>query len=213
MSYYRRYAPRLAKIAAPLTELLKTGNPLVWQDAQEAAFRTFKKLMTEAPVLGIFVPDNDVEVHCDASPFAIGAELRQNGRPIAFESRKLSSPKINYPTHEMEQLAVVHALTKWRVYFHSIAKPFVIYTDHESRKYLQSKNNLSPRQIRWNEKLAEYNFEIRYRKGSLNIVPDVLSRRPDYQLSVTTVSAQLLVTTSRPSKRVTDSVFPIYLSS
>lgn len=94
MNYYRRYAPRLAKIAALLTELLKKGNPLVWQDAQETAFRTFKKLMTKTPVLGIFVPDDDVEVHCDASHFAIGAKLRQNGRPIAFESRELFSPKL-----------------------------------------------------------------------------------------------------------------------
>jgi hypothetical protein len=103
-----------------------------------------------------------------------------------------SSAEINYPIHEKEQLAVVYALTKWRVYLHSTAKPFVIYTDHESLKYLQSKNNLSPRQVRWNEKLAEYNFEIKYRKGSLNIVPDALSRRPDHQLSATTVSTPVV---------------------
>jgi hypothetical protein len=153
--------------------------------------------MTEVPILAIFVPGDDVEVHCDISHFAIGAELRQNGRPIAFESRKLSSAEINCPIHEKEQLAVVYALQKWRIYLHSTANPFTVYTDHESLKCLDTKNTLSPRQIRWMEKLAEYYFVIQYRKGILNVVPDALSRRPDHQVaaiveSIPSVSPDIL---------------------
>jgi len=53
-------------------------------------------------------------VTTDASDFAIGAVLSQNhgkgDQPIAFESRKLSSAKLNYPIHEKELLAIVHAI-------------------------------------------------------------------------------------------------------
>jgi hypothetical protein len=183
VNYYRRYAPHLAHIAAPLTELLKKNNPFVWEKLQKEAFCAVKKVMTTAPVLTIFIPGEDVEVHCDASYCALGAELCQNGHPVAFESRKLSSAEINYPMHEKEQLSVIHALRKWHIYLHSTAKPFKIITDHESLKYLDMKNTLSPRQIRWMEKLSEYNYTIEHRKGSLNIVPDALSRRPDHRLS------------------------------
>ena len=189
VNYYRRFIRNLAKIAAPLTELLKKDNPFVWSSLQESAFRMLKQVMTQAPVLAIFDPSKNVTVHTDASQFAIGAVLMQEGRVIAFESRKLSSAEINYPIHEKEQLAVVHALQKWRVYLHSTAEPFTVYTDHQSLKYLDTKNTLSPRQIRWMEKLAEYNYDIQYRKGSLNVVPDALSRRPDYQLSAIAESA------------------------
>ena len=188
VNYYRRFIHKLAKIAAPLTELLKKDKPFVWARRQESAFNALKKAMTQAPVLVIFDPSRPVSVHTDASKYAIGAVLMQDGRPVAFESRKLSSAEINYPMHEKEQLAVVHALRKWRIYLHSTAEPFTVYTDHESLKYLETKSTLSPRQIRWSEKLAEYNYEIRYRKGFLNVVPDALSRRPDYQLAAITAS-------------------------
>jgi len=156
-----------------------------------------KQVMTQVPVLVIFDPSKKVTVHTDASHLAIGAVLVQDGPPVAFLSCKLSSAEINYQIHEKEQLAVVYALQKWRMYLHSTTEPFTVFTDHQSLTHLDVKNTLSPQQIRWMEKLAEYNFEIQYRKGSLNVVPDALSRRPDYQLStivesVPSVGAELL---------------------
>jgi len=194
VNYYRRFIPDLAKTAAPLTELLKKEHPFVWSSPQETAFKALKETITHAPVLAIFDPTKDIDVHADASQFAVGAVLMQDDRPIAFESRKLSDTEINYPIHEKEQLSVVNALQKWRVYLHSTAKPFNIYTDHESLKYLDTKNSLSPRQIRWMEKLAEFNYVIHYRKGSLNVVPDALSRRPDYKLTAVTESSATIGT-------------------
>jgi transposase InsO family protein len=189
INYYRRFIPDLAKTAAPLTELLKKDKPFVWSFAQESAFKSLKEAITSAPVLAVFDPEKEASVHTDASQFAVGAVLMQEGRPVAFESRKLSQAEINYPIHEKEQLAVVNALQKWRVYLHATPKPFIIFTDHESLKYLDTKNTLSPRQARWMEKLSEYHYTIQYRKGSLNVVPDALSRRPDYQLSVMSESS------------------------
>ena len=101
----------------------------------------------------------------------------------------MSQAEISYPVHEKEQLAVVNALQKWRVYLHATPRPFTIFTDHESLKCLDTKNTLSSRQARWMEKLAEFNYVIQYRKGSLNVVPDALSRRPDYQLAVMSESS------------------------
>ena len=56
----------------------------------------------------------------------------------------------------------------------------VIYTDHESLKYMNTIKNLSKRLARWIEEFSEYNLDIRYRKGKDNVVIDALSCRPDF---------------------------------
>jgi len=88
--------------------------------------------LTSSPTLAIFDPSKPVSIHTDASKFAIGAVLMQDGRPIAFDSRKLSQHEINYPVREKEQLAIVFALTKWRIYLHSKSELFLstLITNH-----------------------------------------------------------------------------------
>jgi hypothetical protein len=183
VNYYRKFIPDFAQTAVPLTKLLKKDQPFVWEHEQRDAFDKLKGALTTAPTLATFDPALPITVHTDASNYAIGAVLMQAGRPVAYESRKLTAAELNYPIHEKEQLAILYALTKWRTYLHSTKEPFTIVTDHESLKYLDSKEGLSGRQARWAEKLAEYNYEIKYKKGSLNVVPDALSRRPDHQLN------------------------------
>jgi hypothetical protein len=93
-----------------MTELLKKGLKFVWSEACEKAFRTLRQHLTSAPVL--VQPDNSkhFEVFCDASGIGLGCVLMQEGRVIAYASRALRPHEINYPTHDLELAAVVHAL-------------------------------------------------------------------------------------------------------
>lgn len=68
--------------------------------------------MTTAPILHIVNPSEPFVVDTDASDYAIGAALHQNGRPIVFESKKLSNAEMRYPTYEKELYVVIHALKK-----------------------------------------------------------------------------------------------------
>ncbi|GJJ75507.1 hypothetical protein EMPS_07865 [Entomortierella parvispora] len=196
-NFYRKYLDHLATMATPLSDLLKDENPFVWGPEQRKAFQELKEAVAKDPILAHFSPTDPVEIHCDASNRGVGSTLVQNGRPVAFESRKLSSAELNYQTHDKELLSIVHSLTKWRTYLHGSTVPIKIFTDHDSLKHLATQPTLNHRQARWLEKLAEFNYEIAYTPGPLNVVPDALSRRPDHNLaaiceSVPTIGQDLL---------------------
>jgi len=201
--FYHQYINNFADIALPLTSLLGEGVEFSWDASKERAFTALKEAISKAPVLRIFDPDLPTTVETDASGFALGAVLFQTdehgeSRPVAFTSRKLNSAERNYPTHEQELLAVVHALRTWRYYLDGTH--FIVYTDHATLRHFPTQPKLTRRQARWMELLQEYDFDFRYKRGADNIVPDALSRRPDHQ-EPTPVSLHSLDITLDPGLR------------
>ena len=106
-----------------------------------------KEVLQHAPILQLTDPTRNYIVTTDASDFAMGAMLSQvhedGEHPVAYESTKMNAAEMNYPTHERELLAVIHALRTWRHYL--LGKQFKIVTDHNSLKYLMTQPNLSKR--------------------------------------------------------------------
>ncbi|CAI7822075.1 unnamed protein product [Closterium sp. NIES-53] len=97
VNYVRRFAPDMAHLTAPLTNLLRKGVTFTWGEKERAAFSTLKKVLCLPPVLRIADPHRPFEVVTDASNIAIGAVLLQDFgdglQPIAYESRKLHPPE------------------------------------------------------------------------------------------------------------------------
>jgi transposase InsO family protein len=181
--FYRRFVQAFSKIALPITNLTK-DVPFVWGEEQTAAFVQLKHALCTAPVLLIADPSKPYTVNCDASNYAIGATLQQdhgNGlQPVAYFSRKLSSPETRYDTREKECLALVDACSHWRHYLHSDL-PFTLLTDHDSLKYIKTMPNMVPRIARWVEKMAEFDYKIEHIAGVKNTVADAMSRRIDHK--------------------------------
>jgi hypothetical protein len=127
-----------------MIELLKKGVKFVWSEACEKAFHTLRQHLTSAPVL--VQPDNSkpFEVFCDASGTGLGCVLVQEGQAIAYASRALRPHEINYPTHDLELAAVVHALKIWRNYL--MGNRCNIFTDHKCLKYIFTQSELNMRQ-------------------------------------------------------------------
>ena len=100
-------------------------------------------------------------------------------QPIAYLSHKMIPAEKNYPVHEQEQLAIVHALREWRHYLHGA--PFKVLTDHRSLQYMHTQPHLSTRQSRWMEFLSTFDFKVEYCEGKKNIIADALSRRADHE--------------------------------
>ena len=132
-----------------------------------------------------------MELHTDASAKAVGAVLLQgtattNLHPVAYFSRKLSPTQQNYSATDREFFAIIEALGH---FWHVLAGlDFIVRTDHEPLTYFFSQPNLSPRQIRWLDRLTEFlpGLKLLYQRGKDNLIPDTLSRRPDYLAGPTT---------------------------
>ncbi|KAJ9532845.1 hypothetical protein QJQ45_010962 [Haematococcus lacustris] len=189
-NYYRRLLHHHAHRVLPLTDLLRDEQPWRWGEAEQRAFADIKAAMASSPV--VRPPDFSLPftVKTDASLFAIGAVLTQQDSSgaeyvVAYESRKLNPAQVNYPAHERELLAVLHALTTWRHYL--LGRPFIVETDNSATTHVLTQSNLTGRQMRWTQRLAEFDITFVHKAGKHHTVPDALSRRPDHQLTALSI--------------------------
>jgi len=117
-----------------MTALLEKNARFVWSNQCQASFEESKRRLTTAPVLVLPDPSKSFSIYCDASHLGLGCVLMQKDRVVAYVSRQLRKHELNYPTHDLELAAVVHALKIWRHYL--IGYKSGIYTDHNSLKYI-----------------------------------------------------------------------------
>jgi hypothetical protein len=188
-NFYRRFIKGFGTVARPLHSLTRKGSTWDWNGECEASFEELKRLVTTGPVLRHWNPSDETVVETDASDFAIGAVLSQRDkdglRPVAFISRKMTEPELNYPVHDKEFLAIAYALQEWRHYLEGVRVKFEVLSDHRSLEYFLTTKLLNRRQARWGVMLADYDFSITYRPGAQGGKPDALSRRSDHSNQAT----------------------------
>ena len=101
--YYRKFVEGFSKIATPLTNLLKKNQKFEWSDTCQHSFEELRQKLTTAPVLALPSGKDGYVVYSDASRQGLGCVLMQDGRVIAYASRrlKLKKQEQNYPTHDL----------------------------------------------------------------------------------------------------------------
>jgi len=155
-----------------MTTLLKKGQKWAWGPEQQNALEEVKIRLTTAPVLGCPDFDKTFVLQTDASDVGLGAVLSQDieGKEsvIAYASRRLTATEGNYTTTEKECLAIIWAIRKMRCYLEGYR--FEVVTDHLALKWLNSIESPSGR--------VASQFDVRYRRGKLNVVADALYRQP-----------------------------------
>jgi hypothetical protein len=114
-------------------------------------------------------------VFCDASGIGLGCVLMQENCVISYASRAFKPHEKNYPTHDLELAAVIHALKIWQHYL--MGNRCNIFTDHKSLKYIFTQSDLNMRQRRWLELLKDYDLDVQYHPGKANVVADALRRK------------------------------------
>lgn len=191
-NYFSEYVHHYAEVATPLMGKLKLSREdgkkgsrlrLVWTEEEKAAFHTLKKRLCEKLELWQLDVDKPFQLACDASGYAIGAELQQEidgkWRPVCFMSRKLAKSQCNWTTREKETFAIVAALRKWAgvIGFQHVE----VLSDHRSLEDWVTEKMDTPsgprgRRARWHETLSQFDLHVKYVPGPQNVVPDALSR-------------------------------------
>jgi len=179
--YYSKYIPRFARITKPIHDFLKSRKTFTGASPElREAVRLIKEALTSSPILAH--PDFDLpfEVHCDASPSAIGATLTQKDelgeRVVMYISRTLKPHERRYHQYEREALGLVWSLAAFRPYL--LGRRFKAVTDNKALLALFKKEP-GHRMIRWVLSLQQYDVEYLYRAGTKHGDADGCSRAFD----------------------------------
>jgi hypothetical protein len=175
--YYRRFIKGFSKIASPLTDLVSGKGKVSLSELQQSAFASLREAMWKAPVLDLFLSRRDTRVEVDSCSTGVGGVLTQevdgNWKPVAFYSKKFPVTAKVYASREAETYGIYLTVIHWRVWL--LGKKFTIISDHQSL-VLSDHGRNSRRIQRWLLGLAEFTFEIKYRRGIMHSAPDALSR-------------------------------------
>lgn len=137
-------------------------------------------MLTQRPVLAIYNPTYETELHTDASAAGLGGILLQRPdcksplRPVAYFSRQTTTDEQHFHSYELETLAVVASLKRFRVYLLGIE--FKVVTDCNALRTTMTKRDLIPIIARWWLLVQEFTFSIEYRPGVQLAHADALSR-------------------------------------
>ena len=180
VGYYRRYICNFADIALPLTDMLKKGHKFVWSEACQEAFQSLKDVLCSYPVLKVPSFSKPFKIACDASAFAAGSALLQEGDdgvdyPVAYFSKKFSPAQTRYSTIEKELLSIILTLKHFSYYL-TACKTVVVYTDHKPLQFIKSFDLKNQRLIRWSLYLQNFNLKVVHIKDVHNVLADYLSR-------------------------------------
>jgi len=132
------------------------------------------------------VEGKEYTIYNDASKNGLGCVLMQEDNVVAYASQQLKPYEKNYPTYDLELAAVVFALKIWRYYFYGVLCK--IYTNHQSLKFIFTQKELNLRQRHWLKLLKDYDLQIQYHPGKLNVVADALSRKAQHSPSTVVIT-------------------------
>ena len=171
VNYYRDMWVRRSHILAPLASLTSNTTKWDWGPKQKAAFAMAKKVIAKEAMLAYPDFKKPFVIHTDASHYQLGGVISQDGKPIAFYSRKLNDAQTRYTTTERELLSIVETLKEYRNIL--LGHEIEVFTDHKNLVY---KHFNTERVMRWRLIIEEFGPKLTYIKGEHNIVADTLSR-------------------------------------
>uniref|UniRef100_W8B0Q9 Retrotransposable element Tf2 155 kDa protein type 3 n=1 Tax=Ceratitis capitata TaxID=7213 RepID=W8B0Q9_CERCA len=187
-SYFRRFVEGYAVIARPLSTLLRKDEVFRFAEEQQLAFEQLKSALTKAPVLKLYDAKAETEIHTDASKHGYGGVLLQKDpddqqfHPIQFISRKTRPEEEKYHSYELEVLAIIQALKKWRIYV--IDKRFKIVSDCNAFALTMKKKDVPLRVSRWAMYLQDFDYVTEHRPATKMKHVDALSRMTAMLLEV-----------------------------
>ncbi|XP_028416269.1 uncharacterized protein K02A2.6-like [Dendronephthya gigantea] len=176
VNYLAKFIPEMSEITAPLRELLKINVPWHWTTKHATAFQKIKEILSTDRVLRYYDVTKPVVLQTDASKKGLGAVLLQDGFPVAYASRTMTTTQERYAQIEKELLAVVFACERFHQYIYG--KTVEVHSDHKPLESILKKPlGAAPARLqRMLLRLQKYDINLIYKQGKLLKVADTLSR-------------------------------------
>jgi RNase H-like domain found in reverse transcriptase len=160
VNYYRDMWPQMSHQLAPLSSLTSSTAKWDWTEQCQKAIEDMKRLVAKEILLTYPNFNKTFEILTDVSKVQLGACISQEGRPVAFYSRKLNPTQTRYTTTDRELLSIVETLKEFRNFL--LGQQIIVHTDHATLTY---KNFNSDRVMRWRLFIEEYSPDLQYIKG------------------------------------------------
>lgn len=178
INYFRKFIVNYATIAKPLNNLLRKSVIFDFDANCRSAFESLKNSLISFPVLSIYNPFLNTEIHTDASAIAVVGILLQKQKtnlwaPVAYYSQTINQAEAKYHSFELEMLAIIKTIERFHIYLYGLE--FTIITDCHALVHAVNKPNINPRITRWILKLQNCKFKIIHRDGGKMAHVDALS--------------------------------------
>ena len=189
-SFLRSHVPHYCDIAAPLQQLVRTGQKegaditRFWTEVHDKSLATLKEMLLDDRVLAFPDPNKPFQLYTDASKFHMSAVLRQldkdgNDKAIGYWSKAFRGSQLNWAALVKEARAVREGVEHFAVFI--LGCPVTLYCDHKPlARFLtcQTKNDMVNR---WSMAIQHFQLEFKWVSSSDN-VSDCLSRLIDEKL-------------------------------
>ena len=188
VGYYRKFVPKFADIARPLTNLTKLDVPYEWNNRCQEAFEFLKQMLLKEPILKYPDPSKPYTLFTDASKFAWACVLTQeyehefDGKkrkilhPITYMSGLFKGSQVNWATLTKEAYAIYVSVKKLDHYIQDAE--VTLRSDHLPLKSFLQKNTLNTKVNNWAIDITSRcrNIQFEYIKGIKNTLADTMSR-------------------------------------
>lgn len=142
INYYKQFIPQRSDLLSPLSALTKQNVKFRWSSECQHNLDRVKQILSRQVTLSY--PDFNLPFHIytDASTKQLGSVIEQNGKPLAFYSRKLNDAQTRYTVTELELLSIVETLQEFRTTL--LGHDITIFTDHKNLTF----DNLTTDRVR-----------------------------------------------------------------
>jgi len=171
VNYYRYMWKCRSHLMAPLADKTSKTMAFKWTPECQHSFNELKKLISKEVLLSFPDYTQKFVLVPDASDRQLGDVLMQNGKPLAFFSKKFNKCQQKYTVGEKEMLGVVEALKEFRTMV--LGYPIEVHTDHKN--WVTDKQINKARVMRWRLFIERFAPTIHYVKGEDNVVADAFS--------------------------------------
>ena len=186
MGYYRKFIPRFADIARPMTNLTKKDVSFEWTLQCQASFEMLKDALITSPILKYPDPNKPYTLFTDASKYAWACVLTQEhehekdgkvfkiNHPITFASGLFKGSQLNWAALTKEAFAIYSSIKKLSYYLEDAE--IILRSDHLPLKKFLQKNTLNTKVNNWVVEISPYKIQFEYIKGIKNTLADTMSR-------------------------------------